>query len=419
MKNSYKIPHARKAILAAAMAAATLASAPAWAQLKVGVLATLEGALAAPGQDGVRGVELAIAEAKATAGGKSITLIVEGTNAQPDVVVAKARKLVEQDKVDIIVGPLSGSEGIAIKNYAKTVPGVTFINGSSAAENTTLRDPASNFFRFMGDGTQWMAGLGTYAHDVKKFKRVAVVSEDYSFPYAQVNGFMQEYCAKGGKVPAKLWVPLGTKDYSSVIARLPKDVDALFVVLGGSDAVTFMSQYNQAGGKAPLLAGSITVDQSVLSAKGPFRKQIVGTLTAGPVADNNDAPEWKSFVAAYREKFPKGLQSPSLFANNYYTATKAMLMGLDQTKGDLSNNQAAFRKALSDLTVKSPSGEVRLDENRQGIVDVYLTEVAQNADGQLYNKLVKVTKGVNQTLGQPRDAYLAKGEAGRDSPACP
>jgi branched-chain amino acid transport system substrate-binding protein len=234
-----------------------------------------------------------------------------------------------------------------------------------------------------------------------------------------VNGFMQEFCAKGGKVPAKLWVPLGTKDYSSVIAQLPSDVDAVFVVLGGSDAVTFMSQYNQAGGQAHMMGGSITVDQSVLSARGPFRKQIIGMLSSGPTADNNNSPEWKSFVADYRKKFPKGLQSPSLFANNYYTATKAMTLALDEVHGDLSDYQAAFRKALSNLTVDSPSGEVKLDGNRQGIVDVYLTEVDQNAQGQLFNKLVKVTKGVNQTLGQPREAYLAKGEAGRNNPSCP
>jgi branched-chain amino acid transport system substrate-binding protein len=418
MKMFNKTSFTRSALAITAISGTLLAT-PAWAQVKVGVLATLEGPFASPGQDSVRGVQLALDDVKSSAGGKSITMIVEGTNAEPDVVVAKARKLVEQDKVDVIIGPLSGSEGIAIKNYSKTVPGVTFINGSSAAEDTTLRDPSPNFFRFMGDGTQWMAGLGSYAYDVKKYHRVAIVSEDYSFPYAQVNGFMQEFCAKGGKVPAKLWVPLGTKDYSSVIAQLPSDVDAVFVVLGGSDAVTFMSQYNQAGGQAHMMGGSITVDQSVLSARGPFRKQIVGMLSSGPTADNNDAPEWKSFVAAYRKKFPDGLQSPSLFANNYYTATKAMTLALDQVKGDLSDHQTAFRKALSNLTVKSPSGEVRLDGNRQGIVDVYLTEVDQNAQGQLFNKLVKVTKGVNQTLGQPREAYLAKGEAGRDNPSCP
>ena len=39
-------------------------------------------------------------------------------------------------------------------------PDVTFVNGTSAAQDTTLRDPAPNFFRFSTDGAQWMAGLG-------------------------------------------------------------------------------------------------------------------------------------------------------------------------------------------------------------------------------------------------------------------
>ena len=200
-------------------------------------------------------------------------------------------------------------------------------------------------------------------------------------------------------MPAKLWVPLGTKVYSSVIAQLPSDVDAVFVVLGGSDAVTFMSQYNQTGGQAHMMGGSITVDQSVLSARGPFRKQIIGMLSSGPTADNNDAPEWKSFVAAYRKKFPDGLQSPSLFANNYYTATKAMTLALDQVHGDLSDHQAAFRKTLSNLTVKSPSGEVRLDGNRQGIVDVYLTEVDQNARGAAFQQAGEGDEGRQPDAG--------------------
>jgi len=72
----------------------------------------------------------------------------------------------EYDKVDLVVGPLSGSEGIAVKNYAKTQPQVTFLNGASAAQDTTLRDPAPNFFRWQTEGAQWMAGLGEYAYKV-------------------------------------------------------------------------------------------------------------------------------------------------------------------------------------------------------------------------------------------------------------
>ena len=105
-----------------------------------------------PGQDSMRGAELALKQHKGMAGGKKIEFIKGSSNAQPDVAVNATRKLVEQDKVQIMIGPLSGSEGIAVKNYSKSQPGVTFINGSSGAQETTLVEPSPNFFRFNTDG---------------------------------------------------------------------------------------------------------------------------------------------------------------------------------------------------------------------------------------------------------------------------
>ena len=207
------------------------------------------------------------------AGGKKIEIIKGSSDASPDSAVRAARKLVEQDGVKVLIGPLSGDEGLAIKDYAKTQPDVTFINGTSAAQDTTLRDPAPNFFRFSTDGAQWMAGLGDYAYKDKGYHKVATVAEDYSFPYTQVFGFMAEFCKAGGHVPSKSWVPIGNKDYSSVIAAIPADVDAIYVALGGADAVNFLTQYQQAGGTAPLIGGSITVDQTVLDYQGPHPRR--------------------------------------------------------------------------------------------------------------------------------------------------
>src|SRR5207253_236468 len=83
--------------------------------------------------------------------------------------------------------------------------------------------------------------------------------------------------------PVKAWVPLGGKDYSSVIARIPKDVDALVVVLGGADAVNFLNQYEQAGGDKPLIGGSITVSQDILNYRGKRRDSLVGTIAGTPI----------------------------------------------------------------------------------------------------------------------------------------
>ncbi len=386
--------------------------------IKMGALATMEGAFTVLGQDGMRGVELALKQRNYMAGGKKIELVTGSSNGQPDSAVNATRKLVEQDKVAILLGPLSGSEGIAVKEYAKGQPSVTFVNGSSAAQETTVVDPAPNFYRFSTDGAQWQVGLGTYAYE-KGYKNVAVVAEDYAFPYSQVQGFMVEFCKAGGKVTNKQWVPLGTKDYSSVIAKLPSAVHAIYVALGGADAVNFMSQYEQSGGNKPFIAGSITVDQSVLSYKGKRRDALIGTPSAGPIADNWDNAEWKKFVADYKAAgFKDAFASPSLFAHAYYVNTKAVLDALDAVKGNLANNHAALRDELSTMTVKTPTGDVKLDGNRNAIANIYLTEVAKSPEGTLYNKVVKVTPNVDQLLGMSKAEFEKMGVGSRTNPEC-
>jgi branched-chain amino acid transport system substrate-binding protein len=383
--------------------------------VKIGLLATLEGPFAAGGQDGMRGAELAVRQRNGMVAGRKIEIIKASSDAKPDVAVNATRKLVEQDKVDIMVGPLSGSEGIAVKEYSKTQPTITFINGSSGAQATTLVNPSPNFFRFNTEGAQWMVGLGKAALD-KGYKRVMVIAEDYAFPYSQVQGFMTEYCRLGGKVPVKAWVPLGGKDYSSVIARIPKDVDALVVVLGGADAVNFLNQYEQAGGDKPMVGGSITVSQDILNYKGKRRDSLVGTIAGAPIADAYEAPEFRAFVADYKKHFPDGYPSPSLFALVYYINMKAALDGLELVKGDLSDGQKKYRQALSTMTLKTPVGDVRLDENRQAIGTTFITEVVKDGQGNLYNKVLRKIDGVNQLLGMKKEEFKV---GSRDEPNCP
>ena len=408
-----------KALLAIALASLSFV-AMAQDTIKMGALATLEGAFTVLGEDSMRGVQMALAEFENMAGGKKIDLVTGSSDASPDSAIRAARKLVEQDGVQVLVGPLSGSEGLAIKDYAKTQPEVTFLNGSSAAQDTTLREPAENFFRFSTDGAQWMAGLGEYAYNEKGYRNVAVLAEDYSFPYTQVFGFLEPFCRLGGKSPveSRFWVPIGNKDYSSVIAALPDDVDAIYVALGGADAVNFLTQYEQVGGELPLIGGSITVDQTVLGSKGRTRSFVIGTPSAGPISDTWDDPRWNAFVVAYQQQFPDGFPSPSLFAHAYYINTKAALLALDQVGGDLSDGGVNYRAALSSLEFETPTGMVKLDERRNAIADVFLTEVIEGPEGNLLNKTIKVTQQVSQTSGLPYDQFLEYGAVSRENPSC-
>jgi branched-chain amino acid transport system substrate-binding protein len=411
----------RKLLISTVAAAAVLAAGSAQAadKLKIGFMATLEGTYTVLGEDGQRGFQVAMKEAKAMAGGREIEVIVGSSDASPDSALRAARKLVEQDKVDIIIGPLSGSEGIAIRDYSKTQPQVTFINGISGAQETTYVTPSENFFRFNMDGAQWSAGLGEYVFNEKGYKKVATIGEDYSFIYTQVFGFALEFCGAGGEITERLWVPLGTKDFASIIASLPDDVDAIYLGLGGGDAVNFLNQYQQAGGDAKLIGGTIMIDGTVLSSKGKAKDALIGTPGSGPQADTWDNKKWQAFVKDYQDAFPpdKRFPSPSLLATGYYNAFNAMKTCMDQVNGELGDGHKGLRQCLATLELDAPNGKITLDSNRQAIGTNFVTEVVEEG-GNLVNKLVKIIPNVNQTLGIDPAVFKTIGLPSRDVPEC-
>ncbi len=407
-------------VMGLALGMGALSAAQGAEPIKIGVLATLEGTYTVLGEDGVRGFQVALKRFGGGAGGRPIEVIIGATDASPDSAIRAARKVVEQDKVDIVIGPLSGSEGIAVKDYAKTQPQVTFINGISGAQETTFVDPAPNFFRFNMDGAQWSAGIGKYIYEEKGYRTIATIGEDYSFIYTQVFGLVTEFCSMGGEITERLWVPLGTKDFSSIIASLPEDVDAIYLGLGGGDAVNFLNQYLQAGGDANLVGGTIMVDQTVLSSKGRAKERLIGTPASGPQADTWDNAKWQAYVKSYQDAFPpeKRFPGPSLLATGYYNAATAAFTVLNNIGGDLSDGHANFRAGLTKLELDAPNGKITLDQNRQAIGTNFVTEVVEGPDGNLVNKLVKIIPNVNQTLGIDEADFRKIGTPGREVPVC-
>jgi branched-chain amino acid transport system substrate-binding protein len=399
-------------------------------KLKVGVTATLEGTYTVLGEDGMRGYDLAVEAHGAKAGGKEIETIVGSTDASPDSAIRAVKKLVEQDKVDVLVSPLSGAEGIAVRDYSKTQPQITVINAASGALETTYGDPSAGvtpsptFYRFNMDGAQWHAGLGDYIYNVKKYKKIATIAEDYAFTYTQVMGLVVEYCKAGGQISKRIWVPLGTKDFASYIPQLlSEDVDAIYLGLGGADAVNFLNQYQQAGGNAHLIGGSIMVDQTVLSSKGKAKDSLIGTPAASGMADNDPSPAWQAFVKAYQQHpktgyFKNAFNSPSLLAINYYNSADAVFKALDQIGGDLSDGNKKFRTALQNTVLDSPNGKITLDENRQAIGTNFITEVVKDEKGDLVSKLVKTVPNVQQRLGFTKAVFDKFVPPGRDNPPC-
>jgi ABC-type branched-subunit amino acid transport system substrate-binding protein len=388
--------------------------------IRIGILVALEGAFAAGGADGVRNVELALKQINSTVGGRRIETVVAPTDTRPDTTVRMARKLIEQDKVDIIIGPLSGSEGIAMRDFAKTIPGNVVINGISGALETTWVDPAPNFYRFNLDGAQWGYGLGSYVVKQKNWRRVVTIAADYSFGYTNFMGFAVDYCKAGGDIVQRFWQPLGQSDFGAIIAQLPDNIDAIYLGLGGTDAINFLNQYQQAGERTRLIGGTIMADQTVLTARGRAKDVLRGTPTSGPFAVDNPDAAWQAYVKLYQDSFPANQRfpTPSLFGLGYYVATLAAIRGLEAVGGDLSNGQARFKEALNKLQLESPIGRITLNENRQATGTVFITEVVEGADGNLTSKMVGRTDNVTQTLGMTAEQYRAIGLPSRTVVDC-
>lgn len=367
--------------------------------LLIGRISALEGAYAAGAEDGERGVQMVLEEFGHEVAGRPIETIVESSDTTPETAVDRARKLVEQDGVHLIHGPLSGAEGEALAAYAHDTPHVTIVDAASGATTTTLSDPAPNYFRWHSEGAMWTAPLGPYVVEEMGYENVAVLAEDYAFPHAQVGGFLEGYCEAGGDVASTHWVPLGESDYSSVIASIPEEADAMFVALGGSDAVDFLSQAIDFGLDKPVIGGSLLVGADVLESEGRVRDSVEGIVTSMvyPPA-SADVYEWQDFVQRYQEMFPEeGFETPSNFAILYYNSFKSLLLGIEEAGGVVEEDDGeTLRAAMEDLTWDSPIGPLSLNENRQAETDVFVSQVVEDDGGELTVELLEIGEQVPQ-----------------------
>jgi branched-chain amino acid transport system substrate-binding protein len=344
--------------------------------------------------DGISGAKVA---------GKNIDIVGYGcADDTADKAIEETRRLMEQEGADILVGPLSGDEGIAVANYAKEHPEQTFVNGTSGAQDATLKVQAPNFFRYNTDGAQWSAGLGDYAYNELGWRNAVIIGDDYSFPYTSLAGFVAEFCAIGGKVTKRIWPPLGEKDYSSFISQIPEDTDGIYVAVGGTGLVAFIKQYEQQRGKIDpktMMGNVFWPDPVVLKGVGD---RLIGGVTAGPTAGDSTEPPAKSYVGEIEAAYPEiAPLASSVFVYNYYNAMEALAQALENVDGDISGGQKELQAALKEIQLDAGYGQIELDDNRQAIADNYVQRIVPDKTGDKVPDVQTISKipAVDQTFG--------------------
>ena len=303
-----------------------------------------------------------------------------------DTAIKETRRLMEQLDADVMIGPLSGDESIAIANYAKQHPDKTFVDGSAGAQDTTLKVQAPNFFRFNGDGAQWNAGLGDIAFNQLGWKTAAVVADDYSFGWTSAAGFIAEFCAVGGQVTKRIFPPLNTTDYSSYAQQTPTDVDGVFVAVGGAGLIPFLKAYEQS--KGPIDAKKF-MGNLFWGTPGQFEQlgpRVAGVFIGGAgTAGDLDTPAAQDYanniIGKWFTSFKPGgdaaPQASSTFTYGYYVNTWGLIKGLEAVKGDISRPEEPPGGAGEDRAAR-PVRQIKLDDNRQAVLTVF--------DQQLYRR---------------------------------
>jgi branched-chain amino acid transport system substrate-binding protein len=384
--------------------------------IKIGFLSTCEGAFGAFFEATAGGFNVPLIQRGATANGDTPTDGVSGgeiagrpievvgygcSDETPDVAVAEARRLIEQEDADVLIGPLSGDEGIAVANYAKQQPDKTFVNGASGAQDTTLKVQAPNFFRFHTDGAQWSAGAGQYAVNELGWQTAAVIGDDYSFAQTSAGGFIADFCAAGGDVVARIWPSLGESDYSSFIAQIPEDVDGIYTAVGGEGLIAFINQYIQQRGpiQPDQLMGNLFVDDPIVLEE--IGDRVIGVTVSGNTAGDatgEDVDEYISRLEVYPEVADA---AASVFVYHYYGAMEAYAQALEELDGDTSDPDQ-LHETLANVELTGPEaayGDVRLDENRQAISDNYVKHIVEGEGGVPTAETLARVPNVDQAFG--------------------
>jgi branched-chain amino acid transport system substrate-binding protein len=332
------------------------------------------------------------------------------SNSKPDAAIAQTRRLMEQLHADVMIGPLSGDEAVAVAHYAVAHPQWTFVNGTAGSQDPTLQIHPPNFFRFNGDGAQWNAGIGDLAYHKLGWRKAAIIMDDYSFGWTSAAGMIADFCAVGGDIVKRVFAPLGTTDYSSLVRQLPppSKVDGYFWVVGGTGTVPSLKAFTQAYG--PLTAKKV-IGNLFFEVTGNFQQvapQVSGAYVGGfgtPGTDYASAAA-KAYVTKMKSIFkqvpPLGPMNVANAYNgfffNYYKAAWGLVDALKAVKGNITPSQKPLQAALGKVVLNTPFGVVKLDKDHQAIEGEWSYQIIAKP-GQTDVKTVQYIPNVNQTFG--------------------
>ena len=375
--------------------------------IKIGLLVPLTGPLATPGIDMVDGFKLYWDQVGNMAGGRKVEYVIADTTCNPDQAITQARRLVHQEKVHIMIGPLCGHEGPAVAQVSKET-GVPLVMDTAGADNVTKWDRTPTVVRTAVSASQIGHPFGDYLYKELGARNVTFIGQDYTWGHEVTLGMVQTFKELGGKVAKIIWNPIGTKDYGATVASIAPGSDAVVAVVVGADRIRLFEAWFSFGmDKKFKIYGGYWMHQDALPQMDDRAIGMIGNSLH--YAIGIDTPDNKAFVDAFAKKHKR---LPSWFAESAYTASLWTRTAIEKINGN-GEDKDAFLKAMRTSTVKAPRGTLKLDDYDNPIQNVYVTRIQKinhPALGPvLINVPIKTYPAVSQFWTWKPEEFLKRG----------
>jgi branched-chain amino acid transport system substrate-binding protein len=344
--------------------------------VKIGVLAPLTGVYSIVGDRGVKGVELAAAEINAAGGilGRPVEIIARDDETNPEVALRQVRRLMLQDKVAAVIGPLHGGAAIAVSNETKRNQVIQF--PFAAVEDLTTVNCQPFLWRITASASQTARGGADLAKRLG-FASWATISSDFSYGRSVANYFV-EYLKEinpSAAIVTQAWPKLGEEDFGAYINEIIKSqAKGLYVGLFAADLVRFVKQAKAFG----------LLDRMTVLFDSGGSHEVLKTL-------GDDAPfgHWASerynflasssdvnrkFVEAFNKKYNL---YPDMIAYDGYASLKFFAAAAEKAK---SVEPRKVATALAGLRLETPKGVVWLrPEDHQAVQPTIWGKVQKSA----------------------------------------
>jgi branched-chain amino acid transport system substrate-binding protein len=305
----------------------------------------------------------------------------------------RARRLVEREQVNLLAGITSSAVAYAVRDYVDGRQTPLVIMGAAGANGVTNERASPYIFRASFTNHQINAPFGPYVCQKLGHKRIVLMASDFVTGKEQSSAFKDTYTQAGCAVVKEIFAPLGTADFAPFLSQVPQgQVDAVWAMFFGADAIAFVKQYDGFGLKAklPLVGSAGLADERILQAMGQAG---VGMVAPMFYAYSLDFPANQNFIKAYRAKYNEIADSVSASG---YIAAKMIATAIEAVNGKIEDKDkflAALHKVKLDT---SPMGAVHFDDKQNIVFDMHASRVQQRDGAYIPVVIEKLASGVDQ-----------------------